>query len=163
MPVIELVHHDRLIATIAEVVDSGIELLPDFELAAIPVLENAERPAEWPTVRRRLRAEGIRVAQHRGVLLLEPGELDRLSSAGFFTGLDELYLVPTWSDEFETFPGRITSDVVNFAESTPLGLEEWMHDSRCLLALGDGNGLNFACADADLAARLRKRFKPHRG
>src|SRR5262249_55159786 len=149
----ETIHHDRLIGTVGEVVDAGLDLLPDYVLAAIPVLENAERPAEWPTVRRRLRAEGIRTMQHRGVLLLEPGELDRFSSAGFFTGLDELFLMPEWNDEFEGFPGRVTSDIVNFGESTPLGLEEWMVDSGCLLVLGDGNGLNFACADPDLAVR----------
>ena len=159
----EPIHHDLLIGTVGEVVDGGIELLPDFALAAIPVLENAERPAEWPAVRRRLRAEGIRIMQHRGVLLLEPGELDRFSSAGFFTSLDELFLMPEWNDEFEGFPGRITSDIVNFGEATPLGLEEWMVDSGCLLALGDGNGLNFACIDPDLALRIQRRFPPYRG
>lgn len=143
----------------ADVVDAGIELLPDFELAAIPVLDNAERPGEWPLVRRRLRAEGIRASVHRGVLLLEPGELDQFASVGMFSGSDELFLCSDWNDEFEGFPGRITSDVQNFEEGTPLGLEEWMFDSACLLALGDGAGLNYATLDGGLAERLRERFR----
>jgi len=158
----ERLHHGRLVATVADVVDAGIDLLPHFELAAIPVLDNAERPAEWPEVRRRLRAEGIRSKEHRGVLLLVPGELDRLSGAGFFHGLDELLLCAEWNDEFETFPGRITGDVHDFNLESPLGLEEWMIDAGCLLALGDGNGLNFAALDAELAARLNQRFRPSR-
>ena len=158
----ERLHHDRLNASVADVVD-GIDLLPHFELAAIPVLENAERPAEWPAVRRRLRAEGIRAQEHRGVLLLLPGELDRFSAVGLFRGTDELLLCTSWNDEFESFPGRITSDHLDFHESTPLGLEEWMLDTGCLLALGDGDGLNFATLDHGLAERLRARFKPSRG
>ena len=35
-----------------------------------------------------------------------------------------------------------------------------MIDTGCLLALGDGDGLNFATLDAELAERLRARFKP---
>lgn len=155
----ERLHHGRLKATIADVVDAGVELLPEFEQAAIAVLDNAERPAEWPTVRRRLRAEGVRASAHRGVLLLEPGELDRFSSVGLFAGLDELYLTGEWNDELEPFPGRITSDVADFHEASPLGLEEWMLDVGCVLALGDGEGgLNFATLDAALAERLTKRF-----
>ena len=158
----EPLHHGRLIASVADVVDAGIDLLPHFELAAIPVLDNAERPAEWPAVRRRLRAEGIRTQEHRGVLLLLPGELDRFSSVGLLRGMDELLLCARWDDELESFPGRITSDHADFNESTPLGLEEWMLDAGCLLALGDGNGLNFATLDRELAERLRARFKPAR-
>jgi len=158
----ERIHHGCLQATVAEAVDAGIDLLPHFEMAAVPVLENADRPAEWPEVKRRLRSEGIRTRQHRGVLLLQPGELERMSSVGMFRGLDELYLNPEWDEEFETFPGRITSDLHDFNEATPLGLEEWMIDSGCLLALGDGQGLNFAALDPELAERLRARFKPAR-
>jgi len=161
--VTERLFHGRLAATVGEVVDAGIDLLPDFELAAIPVLDNAERPGEWPAVRRRLRAEGIRADQHRGALLLPPGELDQFSSVGMFAGNDELYLCAEWNDEFESFPGRITSDLLDFTEGTPLGLEEWMIDTGCLLALGDGNGLNYATLDASLVERLRSRFKPIRG
>jgi hypothetical protein len=110
-----------------------------------------------------LRSEGIRTDQHRGVLLLQPGELDRFCSVGFFNGLDELLLCAEWNDEFESFPGRLTSDVHKFEEGTPLGLEEWMLDAGCVLALGDGNGVNFATLDRELADRLRARFKPARG
>jgi hypothetical protein len=152
-------HHGRLVATVSDVVDAGVDLLPDFELAAIPVLDGQERPGETPTVRRRLRAEGIRVTEHRGVLLLEPGELDRFSSVGLLNGGDELFLCREWNDEFEGFPGRIGTEAFDFNEDTPLGLEEWMADSGCLLAVADGGGLNFATLDDDLAARLWARFK----
>jgi hypothetical protein len=158
----ERLHHGRLIATVADVVEAGFDLLPDFQLAAIPVLDNAERPAEWPAVKRRLTAEGIRHHEHRGVLLLESGDLDLLCNSGFLRGMDELYLCSEWNDEFESFPGRITSDVQDFNEGSPLGLEEWMIDSGCLLAVADGDGLNFATLDLELAERLRARFKPVR-
>jgi hypothetical protein len=35
-----------------------------------------------------------------------------------------------------------------------------MMDSGCIIALGDGHGLNFATLDAELGARMRARFKP---
>jgi hypothetical protein len=158
--VTERLIHGCLEGSVAAVVDSGIELIPDFELAAIPLLDGQERPAEWPAVRRRLRAEGIRVVEHRGVLLLAPGELDQFGSVGLFTGNDELLLVTEWNEEFESFPGRLNTESHNFNEATPLGLEEWMMDSGCVLALGDGHGLNFATLDAELGARIRAKFKP---
>jgi hypothetical protein len=136
----------------------GLDLLPHYELAVIPVLDGAERPAEWPEVKRRLRSEGIRTAEHRGVLLLEPGELDRFVSLGLMNGNDELLLCSEWDDEFESFPGRLGSEGADFNEGTPLGLEEWMIDSGCLLALGDGAGLNYATLDEALSDRLRERF-----
>jgi hypothetical protein len=156
----ERLHHGRLDGSVAAVVEAGLELLPDFELAAIPLLDGQERPAEWPTVRRRLRAEGIRVVEHRGVLLLAPGELDQFGSVGLFTGNDELLLVTEWRDEFESFPGRLNTESHDFSEATPLGLEEWMMDAGCVLALGDGHGLNFATLDSDIGTRLRARFRP---
>jgi hypothetical protein len=151
--------HGRLMASVADVVDAGLELLPDFELAAIPLLDGQERPGEWPTVKRRLRAEGIRVIEHRGVLLLTPGELDQFASVGLLGGNDELLLATEWNDEFEAFPGRLTTESHDFNEVTPLGLEEWMIDAGCMLALGDGHGVNFATLDRELADRMRSRFK----
>ncbi|MBI1799168.1 MAG: hypothetical protein HYR73_05735 [Candidatus Eisenbacteria bacterium] len=156
-------HHGCLRAGVADVVDLGVDVLPHFELAAIPVLDGHELPAELPMIRRRLRAEGIRATRHRGALLLKPGELDRFLHVGMLGGSDELYLCAEWADEFEPFPGRISSDFVNFNESTPLGLEEWMVHAGCMLALGDGQRLNFATPDRKLADRLRARFEPVKG
>ena len=155
-------HHGRLAAGLPDVIDAGMDVLPGFELAAIPVLDGAERPGEWPEVKRRLRFEGIKVKLHRGVLLLEPGELERFSSVGLFDGASELFLCAEWNDEFESFPGRISSDLHDFTEATPLGLEEWMADAGCALALGDGPGLNYATPSADLAQRLASLFRAAR-
>ncbi len=154
----EKLHHGRLTATVADVLDAWLDLMPEFEMCAIPVLDGQERPGEWPTVRRRLRAEGIRVSEHRGVLLLVPGELDQLASVGMLNGNDEVLFLDEWNEEFESFPGRLTSDLHDFEETTPLGLEEWMIDAGCVLAIGDGNGLNFATFDTELAEKLRTRF-----
>ena len=149
----------RLDASVSNLVDAGVELLPHFELAALPLLDGMERPGEDPRLRRRIRAEGIRPREHRGVLLLDPGELERLSSSGLLNGADELFLVSEWNDEFEAFPGRITPEAHDFNEGSPLGLEEWMIDSGCLLATGDGRGLNYATLSRDLHERLREHFK----
>jgi hypothetical protein len=157
LPLSDRLHHGRLKASIADVLDLGLDVLPHYELAVIPLLDGAERPAEWPDVKRRLRAEGVRTSSHRGALLLEPGEMDRFASVGLLTGNDELLLCTEWQDEFESFPGRVGGEA-DFNEGTPLGLEEWMIDSGCLLVLGDGAGLNFATLDDTLAERLRARF-----
>ena len=152
-------HHGRLKTNISALLDAGLDLLPHYELAMIPVLDAAERPAEWPEIRRRLKAEGVRAKAHRGAFLLTPGDTDVIASVGVFRGIDELFLCSDWNEELEPFPGRISSDQQDFNEVAPLGLEEWMIDAGCLLALGDGDGLNFATLDLALAERLRKQFR----
>jgi hypothetical protein len=154
----ERLHHGRLTATVADVLDVWVDLMPLIEMCAIPVLDGQERPGEWPTVRRRLRAEGIRAREHRGALLLAAGDVDHLASVGMLNGTDEVMFVSAWNEEFECFPGRISSDLMDFDETTPLGLEEWMIHAGCVLAVGDGDGLNFATFDAELAQKLRERF-----
>ena len=154
-----LLHFGRLRATVSEIVDAG-DLLPDYELAAITVLEGVDRPGEEPATRRRLRADGIRPTEHRGALLLDPGELERFSSVGCFHTPDEVLFSTQWHDEFEPFPGRLTSDVVDFLEGVPLGLEEWMLDTHTVLVLGDGSGLNYATTLPGLEERLQSRFRP---
>ena len=155
------IYFGRLDATVSQVVDA-VDLLPDYALAAIAVLEGQERPGEEPAVRRRLRSEGIRPREHRGALLVEPGEIERCSTAGLLSGGDEVFFATEWNDEFEPYPARVTGESVDFREGLPLGLEDWMHETGCLLALGDGTALNYATTSQDLHERLSQRFKPAR-
>ncbi len=155
------IYHGRLDATVAEVIEHS-ELLPDHELAAVPVLEGQERPGEEPAVRRRLRYEGIRPREHRGALLVEPGEIERFSSAGLFGGGDEVFLTAEWNDEFEPYPSRVSADMTDFRDSLPLGLADWMHENGCVLVLGDGGALNYATTIEAVHERLQARFKPAR-
>lgn len=157
----DTLYFGRLQASVAEVVDAG-DLLPHYELAAIAVLEGLERPGEEPSIRRHLRAEGVRPREHRGTLLVDPAEIEHISSVGLFGGNDEVYFSVEWNDEFEPFPGRISSDAANFSEGTPLGLEEWMHDTSTVLVIGDGAALNYATTSAELHEKLASRFAASR-
>ncbi len=157
----EAIFRGRLKASVSEVVDAG-DLLPHYELAAIAVLEGQERPGEEPAVRRRLRSEGIRPREHRGALLVDPGEMERFSSAGLLSGGDEVFFSVEWNDEFEPYPSRVSGDLADFREALPLGLEDWMLESRCVLVLGDGGGLNYATTSNELHERLQQRFPPAR-
>lgn len=154
----ERIYFGRLSASVPEVVDAG-DLLPEFELAAIAVFEGQERPGEDPAVRRMLRSEGVRPAEHRGALLVDPGSLERVSSVGLFSGGDEVFLAAEWNDEFEPFPGRVSADMADFREGLPLGLEDWMIDAGCVLALGDGAALNYATSSRELHEKFVARFK----
>ena len=160
-PLSERLYFGRLDASVAELVDAA-DILPEYELAAIAVLEGQERPGEEPAVRRRLRAEGVRPTEHRGALLLDPAELERCSAVGLLAGGDEVFLSREWNDEFEPFPGRVSADLSDFREGTPLGLEEWMEHAACVLALGDGAGLNYATTSREVHEKLSARFKPAR-
>lgn len=157
----EPIFHGRLHASVSELIDAG-DLLPHFELAALAVLEGQERPGEEPAVRRRMRSEGIRPREHRGALLMDPHELERCSTAGFLSGGDEVFLSTEWNDELEPYPSRISSDHADFREGLPLGLADWMAETHCVLALGDGGSLNYATTSEELHERLQARFKPAR-
>lgn len=157
----EHIFHGRLHASVSELIDAG-DLLPHFELAAIAVLEGQERPGEEPAVRRRMRSEGIRPREHRGTLLMDPHELERCSTAGFLSGGDEVFLSTEWNEELEPYPSRISADHSDFREGLPLGLADWMSETHCVLALGDGGSLNYATTSEELHERLQARFKPAR-
>lgn len=157
----EHIFHGRLHASVSELIDAG-DLLPHFELAAVAVLEGQERPGEEPAVRRRMRSEGIRPREHRGALLMDPHELERCSTAGFLSGGDEVFLSTEWNEELEPYPSRISADHSDFREGLPLGLADWMSETHCVLALGDGGGLNYATTSEELHERLQARFKPAR-
>jgi hypothetical protein len=69
----------------------------------------------------------------------------------FLSGFDEVWLCTNVPASGKPTRFRITSDVP-FGAEPPAGLAEWMLRSSCVAGLGDGDGLNFATFDPQLAA-----------
>lgn len=88
------------------------------------------------------------------VVVDAPTLLGLINEHDFLSGFDEIWLcdaVPT-TGKPERF--RFTSDV-SLGPEPPTGLADWMCESTCRAGLGDGDGLNFATFDAELARLWR--------
>jgi len=122
-----------------------------------PGARRGRAPGEWPDVRRRLRAEGVRARQHRGMLLLEPASWTSAPRRDV-PRRRRVVPVPGVDDELEPFPGRVSSDMHDFNEGTPLGLENgWRIRGACWCS--GTVAAQLATLDAALAARLRAQFR----
>ena len=138
----ERLHHGRLVATVSDVVDAGIDLLPTFAMGVVPVLDGAGPPRRvadgTPAAPRR----GIRARQHRGVLLLEPGTRPLLVGRPVPR---RVRAVPVSRVErrvrsrFRVACRRTCRTSARARRFGPRGVDV---DSGCVLALGDGDGLN---------------------
>src|SRR4051812_36050365 len=80
-------------------------------------------------------------------------ELTRDEDHAWFAGFDEVWICSSRPTCGKPDDVRITSD--NAMTTEPDGLSAWMRSATCFLALGDGDGLNFATFDPTLAAVLR--------
>ena len=76
-----------------------------------------------------------------------------LDNEQFFTGFDEVWLFTEAPASGKPDGLRMTSDQP--LVSAPEGLEAWMREVGCIAGLGDGDGLNFAAFDAELARLWR--------
>jgi hypothetical protein len=70
---------------------------------------------------------------------------------GFFNGFDEIWFMPDLPKIPKPETLRITSDL-GFEADPPAGLSAWVQETKCLLGLGDGDGLNFATFDPEIAS-----------
>ena len=78
---------------------------------------------------------------------------------GLMAGFDEVWLFDHGRPNKEVPLGIVlTSDAVNFNEQLPEGLETYMRETRCVLALGDGCGLNYATWDGEWHTWLVEEF-----
>jgi hypothetical protein len=73
-----------------------------------------------------------------------------------------VYFSPSGTTSSSRIPSRISAELADFREALPLGLEDWMLESQCVLVVGDGAGLNYATTSSELHERLQQRFPPAR-
>ena len=72
----------------------------------------------------------------------------------FLAGFDEIWLCDEIPRSGKPGDFRLTSEVRLGSESPP-GMAQWMLRAPCRAGLGDGDGLNFATFDDQLAGRWR--------
>jgi hypothetical protein len=82
-------------------------------------------------------------------------ELSRAASErGVFAGFDEVLLFRNDSPKIAVPDHLFLTFSVDFNEGLPEGLEAYMTESRCVLALADGCGLNYATWDIQFASLI---------
>jgi hypothetical protein len=134
---------------VQEVLVRLYERSPTFTTALIRCLDSDHTPSGVLGVLARYGIEGRLDASGAAV---SKEELFRAAKKrGLFAGFDEVWL---FEDDRPNrhIPSHIvlTSDGLDFNNGLPEGLEACMRDSRCVLALGDGCGLNYATWDCEL-------------
>jgi tRNA U34 5-methylaminomethyl-2-thiouridine-forming methyltransferase MnmC len=107
---------------------------------------------------------GVQARLEGTAVLVLPEQLYRAARVPVFTGFDEVRLFEHERPEKEV-PSRLvlTSDAVDFNERLPDALEAYMRETRCVLALGDGCGLNYATWDSAFAAFIEAKFQASMG
>lgn len=141
-------------------IPTGLSRLPSPRLASsvalIPTLDSTSAVADLPSLVPHLRSAGLFFSKVDRDVLVDIATLVQLlhdENHEWFTGFDEVYICSSPPEQEKPDSVRITSDRPLTVE--PVGLSSWMKRSTCYLALGDGDGLNFATFDVALAELLR--------
>jgi hypothetical protein len=141
-------------------IPTGLIRVPSARLASsvalITTLDSTSTVADLPSLVPHLRNAGLDFAHIDHDVLVDIPTLAQLlhdEHHEWFTGFDELYICSSPPEHGKPDHVRITSDKPLTIE--PHGLGSWMKQSTCFLALGDGDGLNFATVDIALAELLR--------
>ncbi len=143
-------------------IPTALERAPRSKLASsvalISMLDSTPAVADLPSLVPYLIESRFAYAEVGRDVLVDMSTMDRLihdPSHEWFAGFDEVWICSSTPQHGKPHDLRLTSD--NHLQSEPTGLRPWMRESACVLALGDGDGLNFATFDADLADLLGRR------
>ena len=124
--------------------------IPGFQYAVIRCLDSDSNPL---SILRSMQQKDIEANHVDCGVHLNPVQLLYAANELIFTGFDEIWLFDT-SMRTVHVPAELalTSDAVNLDSGIPDNLEQLMADSSCVLALGDGCGLNYATWNSDFAS-----------
>lgn len=153
-----MVHADDLWAnnldtSIADVIGEFPELFDSFAWVLITSLDSLSELEKDSMIQR----IGLPHRFLGGGVLVEGRSMRQLNlSNGMFSGFDELWCyrqeisMPKPPEARLVGPLQIKTDI-------PVSTRTWMKESRCILGLGDGTGLNYVTSDFDIARLLERK------
>jgi hypothetical protein len=122
--------------------------------ALVSSIDSEREPSALPTLRGALASLKIDYAVSGRCVVLNLTDLFQLASDGnYFTGFDELWLIPSGPLAVASEVERITADA-EMDDEVARAAAAWMVENGSKLGLGDGDGTNWVTNDPDLAVLL---------
>lgn len=151
----DVLHAGWCDASIGDLLSHQPELVTQWAFVLVTCLDSARDLSTayigLEVVRRFPRCEFL----GRGLLVPGPlfQEADR--ALGLFNSFDEVWCYASRPEMEKPGDASVLPDPSLDDDAPTAATVEWMHASRCTLALGDGFGLNYLTPDARLAAAVR--------
>lgn len=142
--------------SIGALVRSRPTLLARFAYVLVTSLDSSTDMGSLPVVAAILQRMAASKLLGSGLVLPSSVLAQTAEDYKLFTGFDELWCfhheptIPKLSDISIVAPLNLSTDDV------PEMLADWMDESKCLLGLGDGIGLNFVARDERIAVALER-------
>lgn len=143
-------------AHVPEAVEAILSTCKPPGIAVIRCLDSSN---DATAIARVLDAHQVSFQILNGSVCLSTTDLQLAIYAGAFVGFDEVWLLAGDRPASQMFAySNITSDGKDFSREEPRDLRHAMRESGCIVALGDGCGLNFATSSNDISESLKHRF-----
>lgn len=147
-------YYGKLIGGVGDVLSYLGDRASEFRWTAVRSLDSDCAPSHILDVLRRL---GIEARLEADSVFLSGEHLHVAAQKGLFCGFDEVWL---WREEPRnrhfTSDVVLTSDGINLNDGLPTNVENAMRQLGCVLALGDGCGLNYVTTDYALADEIEQ-------
>jgi hypothetical protein len=132
------------------------ERLPAFKSALIRCLDSDRTPSRLLGLLARYQI--VAGLERTGVVVSKEGLSRAANQRGLFVGFDEVLLFEYGPPKIEVPPDMFLTFTVDFNEALPETLEAFMRETKCVVAFGDGCGLNYATWDGSYAAFIEAQF-----
>ena len=130
------------------------QLIGNFPWALVTSLDSSLDIPAMPSVQKALEKTATKSFELGKSLVVSGSDLVEMeTSYELFFGFDELWLFREYPIQLD-LPGAWIVAPRDLSEGIPSQVEEWTLESRCVLGLGDGIGLNYITVDEEIAAQL---------
>lgn len=142
------------------VYESLVKLMDSYPMSIVAVVRSIDSSYLKQDLEKILQFHDVSYKVINGNLCLFKEDLRDAVSAGVFTGFDEVWLfyhAPP-SKNLTSIPNA-TSDSKDFGGKVDREMLEAFHETKCVVILADGCGLNYLTSDFTIAEKLRTKTR----